>query len=96
VTPTATVRIRFTTADPGNNSTTEAAIDNFRIEEIFCDVPGDLDVNGLVNLADHALWTDCMNGPDVAYPIGCAAADLQVDNDVDLADFADFGNAFGG
>ena len=59
---------------------------------------GDLDHDGDVDLADFVLFADCLNGPGVAYPVGCDAADLEspADGDVDLADFAAFQAAFPG
>jgi hypothetical protein len=62
--------------------------------------PGDLTVDGMVDLADFLLFSGCMGGPDVADPPGCdpmifERADLHQDNDVDLDDFADFQVLFG-
>ena len=36
ITPTSQMRVRFTTLDVPNNSTTEAGIDSFRVEEFDC------------------------------------------------------------
>ena len=51
---------------------------------------GDLDGDGDVDLDDFAVLVECLQGPAVAYPLGCRAADLDVDGHVDLADFAAF------
>jgi hypothetical protein len=37
-----------------------------------------------------------MQGPNVPYPNGCGLFDLNLDNDVDLGDFAEFEIAFTG
>lgn len=53
-TPTDQVRIRFVAADVPNNSTTEAAIDDFEVIDVVCltHLPGDLNCDNQVNLAD--------------------------------------------
>ena len=62
----------------------------------LCSTPGDLDGDGNVDLDDFLRFADCLNGPGVAYAVGCGAADLEGagDGDVDLADFAVFQAAF--
>ena len=60
----------------------------------FC--PQDLDHDGDIDVADLALFVDCMNGPEEAVSGGCDAADLSGDGDVDLEDFADFQAGFTG
>ena len=66
------------------------------------DKPADLDGDCDVDLADYALFANCLAGPDVSEPpVGCdpddfAQADLDDDNDVDLEDFAAFQAAFEG
>ena len=56
--------------------------------------PADLNVDGDVDVEDHAVLFECMGGPDESEPMpGCApanfeAADFDGDGDVDLADFA--------
>ena len=66
--------------------------------DLNCSMPGDLDGDGDVDLADFVLFADCLSGPGVAYPVGCDAADLEGagDGDVDLADFAVFQELFTG
>ena len=59
-------------------------------------VPGDLDGDLDVDLADYALFAACLAGPDVTTPpVGCSmgtftTADLDADGDVDLTDGAAF------
>ncbi len=55
-----------------------------------CDfLPGDFDCNGFYDAADLDLFSDVMFGPDVSSgPVGCSSADLDLDGDVDTADFA--------
>ncbi|MCP4592364.1 MAG: hypothetical protein GY842_16650, partial [bacterium] len=71
-----------------------------------CDsiAPGDFDGDGFVTLADYMWFADCTAGPNTppAVPMpACAPAyltafDMDNDNDVDLADFAAFQEAFSG
>ena len=55
---------------------------------------GDLDFDGDVDAADYAVFSGCLNGPEVITPPpGCAAinfagADSDGDDDVDLDDYA--------
>jgi hypothetical protein len=65
--------------------------------DLHCSIPGDLDGNGVVDLADFVLFADCINGP-IGVPAGncTGAADLNHDGFVDLADFALFQAAFPG
>ncbi|MCP4245562.1 MAG: hypothetical protein GY778_00795 [bacterium] len=50
---------------------------------------GDIDCNGVADLADFANWAFCLTGP-AGGPLtpGCQALDFEADDDVDLADFA--------
>lgn len=54
---------------------------------------GDLDRDGYVGLSDYGLFYDCFTGPDLLLLPGCDEADMDLDVDVDLADFAAFQNA---
>ncbi len=62
--------------------------------------PADLDLDGDVDDADHAIFGDCVAGPNVSVPPpGCSqaqfdASDLQNDSDVDLSDFSEFSKVF--
>ncbi|HEY3246493.1 MAG TPA: FG-GAP-like repeat-containing protein [Phycisphaerae bacterium] len=94
-TPTANVRVRFSTSD-ASASVTEAGIDNFQVEKFVCNLPGDLNHDAHIDLTDHALFTGCLTGPGGGVPADCAGADLQADNDVDLGDFAQFESGFTG
>lgn len=49
---------------------------------------GDLDNNGATTVADYALFTPCVTGPDLPSAPDCPCADLDTDGDVDLVDFA--------
>ena len=59
--------------------------------------PGDCNEDGGVNLFDCGDFEACMVGPSIG-PGGapCPCFDLDADNDVDLADFAEFQRGFGG
>ncbi len=49
---------------------------------------GDLDNNCAVNLGDLNIFLTCMTGPNIGPPTGnCAGANLDGDNDADIADF---------
>jgi len=58
--------------------------------------PGDFDGDGDVDLDDLSAFADCTGGPGPAAGNNCATAfDSDLDEDVDLADFALFQEAFG-
>jgi len=84
VAPTSQIQVRFRTQDIGNNSVTEAGIDNFQVETILCNEPCPTDLNGdgLTDGADLgallAAWGDLGGKPSVA--------DLNGDGVVDGAD----------
>lgn len=56
---------------------------------------GDMNGDGVVDLADFAAFVDCLAGPEVEALGGCQEADLDLDVDVDLVDFAVFQFNFG-
>ena len=59
--------------------------------------PGDCDWSGSVDLIDFAAFAGCVTGPDAKEPLPneCRCHDLDLDDDVDLHDFAAFQDAFG-
>ena len=68
-------------------------------------VPGDVNSDGEVDIADYAVFATCLAGPEVCSPPAgeCSQeqfdlfdADLDPDGDVDLEDFARFQSLFGG
>lgn len=56
---------------------------------------GDLDGNGQTDLEDYTIFAGCMEGTRQPLMLGCEAADIDTDGDVDLGDFALFQVAFG-
>ncbi len=73
-------------------------IDNLRIvEQDVAAVPGDLDADGDVDLNDYEGFLGCVTGANAGPPIGtCGTFDLDLDEDVDSADFARLQRAFSG
>jgi probable HAF family extracellular repeat protein len=64
---------------------------------------GDFDGNGIVQLGDHAVYIDCLGGPDVdPDPSGTTAEecldtfDFDQDDDLDLSDYSEFQSLFEG
>jgi len=56
-----------------------------------CEVaPGDMNGDGLVSADDVVHFLACLDGPGVPHGPGCAAADVDIDGAVDLADAAAF------
>ncbi|MHC4698132.1 MAG: hypothetical protein ACYTFA_15470, partial [Planctomycetota bacterium] len=61
-----------------------------------CDRAGDLDGDGYLSLADHALSADCLTSPCLDPPCDpalyadpcCLITDFDLDGDFDLKDFA--------
>lgn len=66
-----------------------------------CDLPGDVNLDGVVDLADYGHLAACLAGPgDPTPPPDCtsedfAQADTDDDSDVDLGDFNELANNFG-
>lgn len=51
-------------------------------------IPGDVDGNQIIDLADHSAFTDCMTGPGGGHDTAeCPSADVDADGDVDLRDW---------
>jgi len=73
----------------------DAATAGTAVHEPLPPIPADLDEDCAVNLVDYGLMVGCLMGPDAGIPtLICpsdlrAAADLDDDNDIDLADAAD-------
>ena len=82
------LRVRFTVSDVPNDSLTEAAVDEFRVEVVRCNAPpGDADGDGLVTAADYAVLSTCLSGPNrYAASSVCLVFDATMDGHVDLAD----------
>lgn len=90
--------VRFTAFDIGDDSLTEAAIDEFRVQAIDCSAAtGDGNNDGLVALNDYALMRTCLLGPGTAFPNPaiCSLFDFDTDGDVDIEDTAGFAVRFG-
>ncbi|MBI5865275.1 MAG: hypothetical protein HZB38_12345 [Planctomycetes bacterium] len=92
VTPSATVRIRFLAADLNIDSIIEAAIDDVRVFTASCGCPGDLDNNGVVDIADLAILLSNFGTPGGAT---AEMGDSDGDGDIDLQDLATMLNRFG-
>lgn len=57
-------------------------------------INGDVDMNDVADLEDHAVLVDCFTGPNIPIPEGCGVFDFDCDGDVDLHDVAGMENAF--
>jgi len=55
--------------------------------DLPCDVPGDFDHDGDVDLSDFGHFQRCFSGPGNPFPDGCRSADFDLDGDVDGLDF---------
>ena len=91
VTPTSTVRVRFSATDNPNNSITEAAIDALRIFTYICegDCPADFNGDGTVNTIDVIDFLSAWNNSE---PEGDFNDD-GVFNTLDVIDFLSAWNA---
>ena len=65
-------------------------LDDIEIWGLAHCLPGDLDCDDDVDLADLDALTVCLAGPDEQVPVTCVRADLDEDDDVDLCDVARF------
>lgn len=92
----------FADLDPGQmfdritirseNPTKEFGIGGFQVCGIV--IPsGDYNYDGVVNLLDLPAQRICTAGPRIRLGFSCTDPDLDLDGDVDLADFARFQNA---
>jgi len=90
-------RVRFTIADEPNDSLTEAAVDEFRVTALQCDVlRGDANGDGRVDLLDLTPLAVCLSGPSALIPgEPCRGSDLNLDNRVDIMDFGVLQRWFG-
>ena len=60
-------------------------------------VPGDFDADGYIDQSDYNHLRDCLCGPQVPQEAEeCVNCDLDDDGNVDLADVAEFQQAFSG
>ena len=57
-------------------------------------MPGDCDEDGLVQLFDHGVFSDCMGGPGNMPLTGCECFDEDGSGAIDLRDFATMSNYF--
>lgn len=55
---------------------------------------GDADLDGDIDLIDHAMFAPCMTAPDVPADPDCLIFDFNSDGDVDLRDWASLQNGF--
>jgi len=53
IAPSATMKMRFSVADSPNNSTTEAGIDDFKVDVLVCDGLPDVDRDGVPDVDDN-------------------------------------------
>ena len=61
-----------------------------------CGSMGDFDGDCVVSLPDHSMFVSCRTGPGAVATAECGTADLDVDGDADLRDFAGLQILFGG
>ncbi len=67
-------------------------------EDIYLAIPqphGDLNGNGILDLADLEVFTSCLEGPATPVEGACNAFDEEPDHDLDLYDFSVFQQSFG-
>ncbi|MCH7700754.1 MAG: VCBS repeat-containing protein [Planctomycetes bacterium] len=90
VEPTDSVRVRFFTSDPENDSLTEAGIDNFQVEILVCGeeqpCEGDANGDGTVDPLDSGYVLARFGCPVGTGDPSCDAADQNGDGAVDPLD----------
>jgi hypothetical protein len=90
VTPSAQVRVRFSTTDSPNDSVTEAGVDNFIVDELVCTnpCPADVSADGYVDVND-------LLGVISAWGSNGGPADITGDGPVDINDLLAVISAWG-
>ena len=53
---------------------------------------GEINCDGVLDLADYSSLADCLTGPDAEVSLACELADLDTDGDVDLRDYQNLEN----
>jgi len=88
VEPSAEVIVAFQSADAPNNSITEAAIDDFSVEEVVCgvDCPTDVNSDGVTDFGDILEVLSAWGGVD---------ADIDGDGTTGFSDLVMLLSAFG-
>ena len=89
ITPSATMRLRFSTSDVPSDSITEAAVDEVVVVQYACAecaFAGDLNADCHLDLNDWDAMTACVTGPGVPPAGGCGCFDFDKDGRVDLRD----------
>ncbi|MBP7936964.1 MAG: VCBS repeat-containing protein [Phycisphaerae bacterium] len=61
-----------------------------------CEIPGDFNRDGHVDLDDLAALVACFTGPEMLVPTTCKTKDFDRDGDVDQSDFGVFQRCFSG
>ncbi len=64
--------------------------------DFLCDLPGDFDHDGDVDLSDFGYFQHCFSGPGNPFPDGCRSADFDLDGDLDGLDFDGYRGCFNG
>ncbi len=88
--------LRILSAAAGPSWQGDAIVATLGVDNITAIVVPDCDDDCDVDLDDYADFEPCLTGPGGRLPAGCGCADLEGDDDADLADFAGFQAAFGG